>query len=54
MINMQPKPMDFKEETIKNAREFKMHEIKQNDARGVQSVIRRGAETKQRWSWAQG
>jgi len=28
MINMRPKPMDFKEETIKNAREFKMHEIK--------------------------
>jgi len=25
---MRPKPMDFKEETIKNAREFKMHEIK--------------------------
>jgi len=25
---MQPKPIDIKEETIKNAREFKMHEIK--------------------------
>jgi len=25
---MRPKPMDFKEETIKSAREFKMHEIK--------------------------
>ena len=31
---MQPKPIDIKEETIKNAREFKMHEIKQNDAGG--------------------
>jgi len=26
MINMQPKPINFKEETIRNAREFKMHE----------------------------